>query len=54
LAEWIEALCDMVLKWKPVIGWLRRQFRSRIGPFLERRLRERSGWIARKQFPTGG
>jgi hypothetical protein len=39
-----------------VIGWAEEaiQITSGIGPFLERRLRERSGWIARKQFPTGG
>jgi predicted phage terminase large subunit-like protein len=53
--QWIESLCDLIRKWKP-IGWAEEkiQITSGIGPHLERRLRERSAWIAREQFPTRG
>lgn len=52
---WIEALCDLVERWKP-IGWAEEtgQIRSGIGPFLERRMRERRAYVARQQFPTRG
>lgn len=52
---WIERFCDLVLKWKP-IGWAEEtgQIKSAIGPFLERRMRERKAYVARKQFPTRG
>lgn len=52
---WIEALCDLVLEWKP-IGWSEEQgqIKAGVGPFLERRLRERKAWVAREQFPTRG
>lgn len=50
---WIEALADLILKWKPV-GWAEEliQITSGVGPFLTRRLRERKAWIARTQFPV--
>jgi predicted phage terminase large subunit-like protein len=53
--QWIESLGDLIRKWKP-IGWAEEkiQITSGIGPHLERRLRERSAWIAREQFPTRG
>ncbi len=53
--EWIEAWCDLVLKWKP-IGWAEEtgQIRSGVGPFLVRRARERRAYCAREQFPTRG
>jgi predicted phage terminase large subunit-like protein len=53
--EWIDAFCDLVLKWKP-IGWAEEQgqIRSGVGPFLERRCRERRAHVAREQFPTRG
>jgi hypothetical protein len=52
---WIDALCDLVLKWKP-IGWAEEQgqIRAGIGPFLDRRSRERKAYFAREQFPTRG
>src|SRR3954454_20052108 len=52
---WIEALCDLVRKWKP-IEWAEEggQIRASLGPFLERRLRERQAWVYRRQFPTRG
>lgn len=53
--EWVEALCDLVLKWKP-IGWAEEQgqIKSGVGPFLERRMRERKAYVHRDQFPTRG
>jgi hypothetical protein len=53
--HWIEAFCDLVLRWKP-IGWAEEQgqIRAGVGPFLERRMRERHAYVARKQFPTRG
>lgn len=53
--EWIEAFCDLVLQWRP-IGWAEEtgQIRAGIGPFLERRMRERHAWVGREQFPTRG
>lgn len=53
--EWVEAWCDLVTKWKP-IGWAEEhgQIKSGVGPFLERRARERRAFCAREQFPTRG
>ena len=53
--EWIEAFCDLVKQWKPV-GWAEEQgqIRSGIGPFLDRRQRERQAYVFRDQFPTRG
>jgi predicted phage terminase large subunit-like protein len=53
--EWIEAFCDLVLKWKP-LEWAEEsgQIRAALGPFLERRARERRAWTHRRQFPTKG
>jgi predicted phage terminase large subunit-like protein len=53
--RWIEAFCDLVLQWKP-IGWAEEQgqIRAGVGPFLERRMRERQAYVARAQFPTRG
>lgn len=53
--EWVEAWCDLVLKWRPM-GWAEEtgQIRSGVGPWLERRARERSAYCVREQFPTRG
>lgn len=53
--EWIEAFCDLVKAWKP-IGWAEEtgQIRSGVGPFLDRRQRERNAFVAREMFPTRG
>lgn len=53
--EWIEAFCDLVLKWKP-IGWAEEtgQIRAGVGPFLDKRSRERGAFVYREQFPTRG
>jgi predicted phage terminase large subunit-like protein len=52
---WVEAFCDLVLQHKP-IGWAEEQgqIKSGVGPFLERRQRERGAYVAREQFPTRG
>jgi predicted phage terminase large subunit-like protein len=53
--KWVEAFCDMVEFWKP-IGWAEEsgQIKASVGPFLEKRLRERQLYIARAKFPTKG
>lgn len=52
---WVEAFCDLVLEWKP-IGWAEEtgQIKSGVGPFLDRRQRERKAYVSREQFPTRG
>jgi predicted phage terminase large subunit-like protein len=52
---WIEALCDLVAKWRP-LAWAEEngQIRAGVGPFLERRMRERQTFTSRRQFPTRG
>jgi predicted phage terminase large subunit-like protein len=52
---WVEAFCDLVIQWKP-IGWAEEQgqIRAGVGPFLDRRMRERRAFVARHQFPTRG
>jgi predicted phage terminase large subunit-like protein len=53
--DWVEALCDLVIKWKPM-GWAEEtgQIKSGVGPFLEREMRARKAYVAREQFPTRG
>ena len=45
----------MVLQWKPM-AWAEEQgqIKSGVGPFLERRMRERRAYTVREQFPTRG
>ncbi len=52
---WVEAFCDLVKQWKP-IGWAEEngQIKSGVGPFLEKRQRERQAYVMREQFPTRG
>lgn len=52
---WVDAFCDLVTQWKP-IGWAEEtgQIRAGVGPFLDRRQRERRAFVARQQFPTRG
>lgn len=52
---WIDALCDLVKLWKP-LGWAEEtgQIKAAIGPFLERRMRERKAYVFREAFPTRG
>ena len=53
--QWIESFCDMVLQWKPM-AWAEEQgqIKSGVGPFLERRMRDRRAYTVREQFPTRG
>ena len=53
--QWVEAFCDLVKHWKP-IEWAEEtgQIKSGVGPFLERRMRERGAYVVRKAFPTRG
>lgn len=53
--EWVEAWCDLAIKWKPM-SWAEEQgqIRAGVGPFLERRARERKAFTFRQQFPTRG
>ena len=52
---WIEAFCDLVLEWKP-ITWAeeKTQITSGVGPYIDRRQRERKAFVYREQFPTRG
>lgn len=52
---WVEAFCDLVIQHKPM-GWAEEQgqIKSGVGPFLDRRQRERRAYVARDQFPTRG
>ncbi len=54
-SDWVEAFCDLVRKWKP-LGWAEEhgQIRSGVGPYLDRRQRERQAWCVREAFPTRG
>ena len=53
--QWIESFCDLVLQWKPM-SWAEEQgqIKSGVGPFLERRQRERQAFVFRQPFPTRG
>lgn len=53
--QWVESFCDLVLRWKPM-SWAEEQgqIKSGVGPFLERRMRERKAYVVREQFPTRG
>lgn len=51
--KWVEAWCDLVLKWKP-IGWAEEmgQIKSGVGPFLDKEARKRKAYCAREAFST--
>ena len=52
---WIEEFCSLVLQWKPMAAAEENgQIKSAIGPWLDRRQRERRAFVARTQFPTKG
>ncbi len=52
---WVEKFCDMVLEHKP-IAWAEEQgqIRAGVGPYIDRRQRDRKAWCVREQFPTRG
>lgn len=53
--KWIENWCDLVCQWKP-FGWAfeHGQIKSGVGPFLDKRARERKAFTAHETFPTRG
>lgn len=48
---WIDVFCDLVIKHHP-LNWAEEQgqIKKSIGPFLERRMREKKAYCAREQF----
>ena len=52
---WVEAFCNLVRAWAP-LDWAEEQgqIRAGVGPFLERRMRERAAFVRRKPFATRG
>jgi predicted phage terminase large subunit-like protein len=52
---WVEAFCDLAAHWRPA-AWAEEtgQIRAGIGPFLDRRMRERAVYVRRLQFPARG
>jgi predicted phage terminase large subunit-like protein len=52
---WVEAFCDLISQYRP-LAWAEEtgQIRSGVGPFLEKRMRERRVYVNRQQFPTRG
>jgi len=52
---WVEAFCDLVIEHRP-IGWAEEtgQIKSGVGPWIEKRQRERKAYVYREQFPTRG
>jgi predicted phage terminase large subunit-like protein len=52
---WVDGFCDLVQKYRP-LEWAEEQgqIRSGVGPFLEKRMRERRVYVNRTQFPTRG
>ncbi|MCH4542725.1 phage terminase large subunit [Ochrobactrum sp. A-1] len=51
--KWVEAWCDIVLKWKPSQwGEESGQINAGVGPFLTKRARERKAYTWRRQIPS--
>jgi predicted phage terminase large subunit-like protein len=50
---WIEKFCDLVQEHRP-LGWAEEsgQINAGVGPFIEKRLRQRRLYIARAQYPS--
>jgi predicted phage terminase large subunit-like protein len=53
--KWIEVFCDLVAKYRP-LEWAEElgQIKSGVGPFIDKRLRERRLHVNRTPFPTRG
>jgi predicted phage terminase large subunit-like protein len=53
--KWVEAFCDLVEKYRP-LDWAEElgQIRSGIGPYLDKRMRQRHLHVNRTPFPTRG
>jgi hypothetical protein len=51
--EWVEKLCDLVQRWRPRAWGLESgQIKSAIGPYLRKRMMERSAYCRLKEFPS--
>jgi len=51
--EWVEKLCDLIRRWKPQCWGLESgQIKSAIGPYLRKRMIERSAYCRLKEFPS--
>jgi predicted phage terminase large subunit-like protein len=51
--QWIESLLDLTVKWQPLEwGFETGQITRSIGPFLERRARERRAYITPMMYPS--
>ena len=52
---WVEAFCDLVAQYRP-LEWAEElgQIKSGVGPFLEKRMRQRRLHVNRTSFPTRG
>lgn len=52
-ATWIDAWCDLVLKWKP-LEWAEEggQINASVGPFLKMRAAQKKAYTFRRQFPS--
>ena len=52
---WVEAFCDLVLKWKPA-GWAEEkgQINAAMGPLIVKRMRERQAFTVRAGYPARG
>jgi predicted phage terminase large subunit-like protein len=50
---WVEAFCDLIRQWKP-LEWAAEsgQIKASIGPYLDRRMRERGTYVVGKAFPS--
>lgn len=53
--KWVEAWCDLVLKWKP-LGWAEEmgQIEAGVGPFRDKEALRRKAYCATEKFPTRG
>ena len=52
---WVEVLCDMIMKWKPMEWAMEKgQIASGVGPYLDRRQTERRAYCVKTAFPTRG
>ena len=51
--QWIDAWCNLVKRWRPLEwGMEAGQIKSSIGPFIERRARERHAYTYTRTFPS--
>lgn len=52
---WVEVFCDLVKEWRPMEWAIEKgQIASGIGPYLDKRQRERQAYVVKTAFPTRG